>query len=143
MSANDISFIERSVDHYLVTPFVDRAIGFRAENAGKHWFAAAGIYGESVDPNSTTGDEGWGITGRLIYAPIIEDNQIVHLGVRASTRRTASNNPSIRIRDETTHLSSLHVVDTGQLAGVEEINIFGVEGAVVLVHFQLLANTTS
>ena len=89
MSSNDIPFIERSVSNYLITPFIDRAIGFRAENSGENWFAAGGIYGESVNANPATGDEGWGLSGRFVYSPIIKDDRVLHLGVRAATRHMA------------------------------------------------------
>jgi phosphate-selective porin OprO/OprP len=74
MSSNDIPFIERSIDAYLIAPFIDRAIGVRADASGEKWFAAAGIFGEAVSPGGifgessgidplVTGDEGWGSTG--------------------------------------------------------------------------------
>ena len=138
MSSNDIPFIERSVDNYLVSPFMDRAIGFRAENSGANWFAAAGVFGESVSPNATTGDEGWGLTGRFVYSPVIKDNQVLHLGVRAATRRMASNSQNIRINDETTHLSSLRIVDTGQLNGIESVDLLGAEAAYALGAFSIV-----
>ena len=42
MRSNDIPFIERSIDNFLVEPFVDRALGIRAQSSGDHWFFAGG-----------------------------------------------------------------------------------------------------
>ena len=77
MSSNDIPFIERSVDNFLLLPFgMDRAVGLRVENSGDHWFAAGGVFGESVNPNNVLSDEGWGLSGRYVYSPIIEDDRV-------------------------------------------------------------------
>lgn len=129
MSSNDIPFIERSVDIFLLAPFADRAVGFRAEKAGKHWFAAGGVFGEAVNPNNILSDEGWGLAGRFVYSPIVEEEQVLHLGVRALLRAPADLNPVYRVRDETTHLSSLSIVDTGVIDQVDTNRITGVEAA--------------
>lgn len=127
MSSNDIPFIERGVDNALIEPFVDRAIGVRAESSGAHWFAAAGLFGEPVEPRQT-GDEGWAAVGRFVYAPTIEADRVVHLGLRAAYREP-SNADTVLIRDETTHFSNLHVVSTGALAGARSVTLFGPEAA--------------
>lgn len=129
MSSNDIPFIERSVDNFLAIPFSDRALGVRVERSGEHWFAAGGVFGESVSPNVGQNDEGWGVSGRYVWAPILEDDRVLHLGVRALTRAPSSDTDSIRIRDETTHMSNLRIVDTGVLTDVDRTNVAGVEAA--------------
>ncbi|MEM7284263.1 MAG: porin, partial [Pseudomonadota bacterium] len=113
MSSNDIPFIARSVDNNLAAAFTDRAIGFRFDKSGTNWFVSGGIFGESVSPPGTPSDEGWGVAGRFVYSPIIESDQILHLGIQAAMRDTNTGSQSIRVRDETTHLSSLRIVDTG------------------------------
>lgn len=128
-SSNDIPFIERSVDNFLLLPFADRAVGIRAQTSGEHWFAAGGIFGEAVDPNNVADDEGWGLAGRFVYSPIIDDDQVLHLGVRALVRAPSQNDPTYRIRDETTHLSGLRIVDTGDIGSVDRNTITGVEAA--------------
>ncbi len=128
-SSNDIPFIERSIDNYLVAPFADRAIGFRVQNSGAHWFAAGGIYGDSVSPGSATDDEGWGIVGRFVYSPIVEADRVLHLGVRALLRSPSRDDPTYRVRDETTHMSNLRIVDTGTVGSVDRNIMTGVEAA--------------
>jgi phosphate-selective porin OprO/OprP len=66
MSSNDIPFVERSADNYLVATFTDRAIGARYENSGDNWFFAGGVFGDSLKTGTETGDEGWGTSGRFI-----------------------------------------------------------------------------
>lgn len=143
MSSNDLPFLERSVDNFLLAPFVNRAIGLRVEHAGSNWFAAGGVFGESVSPNSAVGDEGWGLVGRFVYAPILEDDRVLHLGARLATRRTNSGANSVRIRDETTHLSSLRIVDTGTIANVDQTNLYGVEAAFASGPFSVVGEYSS
>ncbi len=137
MSANDIPFIERSIANDLIVPFVDRAIGIRADIWGTNWFAAGGLYGESVSPGSS-GDEGWGFAGRYVLAPIIEMDHVLHLGLRGAYREPSEAASSIQIQDETAHVSSLHIVDTGVLTGVDSIMLFGPEVAYVNSRFSLI-----
>ncbi len=128
MSSNDIPFIERSIDNFLIIPFVDRALGLRAEFSGKNWFFATGVFGESVEPNKED-VEGWGTTGRFVFDPYRTKNFGIHLAARAAYRSPASSQP-VRIRDETTHLSNLTIVDTGELEHVHNVVLVGAETAI-------------
>jgi phosphate-selective porin OprO/OprP len=143
MSSNDIPFIERSVDNFLLLPFVDRAVGIRAEQSGAHWFAAGGLFGEAVNPNVTEDDEGRGIVGRFVYAPIIAKDEVLHLGVRAARRTPSDADPSFRIRDETTHMSSLRLVDTGDIDQVEQNVLTGLEASYARGPFSLTGEYTA
>ncbi len=151
MSSNDLPFVERSIDAYLVGPFTDRALGIRADASGERWFAAAGLFGESVAPRGLfgessgvdplfTGDEGWGMTGRYVFAPVLESDRVLHLGVRASYREPADNEPafrSLRLRDETTHFSNLRIVDTGLIQNARSATLYGPEAAWAKGRFSL------
>ena len=127
MSSNDIPFVERSVDNALVAAFTDRAIGARYENSGSNWFFAGGIFGDTLKEGSTTGDEGWGPSGRFIYSPIIDDNRVVHLGIRVAYREVDLATPTLSIKDKTTDFSELSIVSTGALADAESATLFGPE----------------
>lgn len=137
MSSNDLPFTERSIDNALIVSAVDRAIGFRAEAHGEHWFAAAGIYGESVEPANDNADEGWGAAGKVVVTPILEDDRLVHLGFRGAFRRPETDNESIRFRDETTNMSNFRIVDTGALEDVQNLILFGPEAAAVFGPFSI------
>ena len=130
MSSNDIPFIERSVDNALIIPFTDRALGVRMDTWGEHWFLAAGVFGESVDANRND-DEGMGVSGRFVYAPVIEDERTVHLGVCAAMKTPSAGDQSFRIRDETTHQSNLRIVDTGTIGPVDKALMYGAEAGFV------------
>lgn len=125
-SSNDMPFLERSIDNYLVIPFVDRAIGVRYQGHSESTFWAAGLFGESVSPEADD-DEGYGAVARLVHAPVVEDDRILHLGVRGAYRTPEDGSESIRLRDETTNMSNFAVVDTGTISGVDSITLYGPE----------------
>lgn len=143
MSSNDIPFVERSADNYLVATFTDRAIGARYENSGANWFVAAGIFGDAMSNSDTSGDEGWGTSGRLVYSPIIEDERILHLGVRGSYREVDIATPTMQIKDKTTDFSGLSIVNTGALNDAESATLFGPEMAAVWGPLYVFAEHTT
>ena len=143
MSSNDIPFVERSADNYLVATFTDRAIGARYENSGANWFVAAGIFGDAMSNSDTTGDEGWGTSGRLVYSPIIEDERVLHLGVRGSYREVDIATPTMQIKDKTTDFSGLSIVNTGALNDAESATLFGPEMAAVWGPLYVFAEHTT
>ncbi len=129
-SSNDLPFIERGVDNFLIIPFVDRALGVRAQGHTDRFFFAGGVFGEGISPTAVD-DEGFGFAGRAVHAPIIEDERVLHMGVRGMFRRIEDGANSIRIRDETTNMSNFRVVDTGTLTDVDSVSAFGAELAYV------------
>lgn len=134
MSSNDIPFVERGVDVFLLAPFVDRAVGLRLQDNTESIFYAVGLYGESVSPVPTDvslDDEGWGMTGRFVAAPIQEDDQVLHLGARASYREPQTT-VGLLIRDETTNMSNLRVVSTGLIPEVDSVFLYGPEASYAL-----------
>ncbi len=126
MSSNDIPFVERGIDTALILPFIDRAIGVRVQDSTESFFYAAGVYGEGA-ANNPVDDEGWGLAGRAIYAPVRSEEQVVHLGARAAYRAPDDGAESIRIRNETTNMSNFAVVDTTTLADVDAVLLYGPE----------------
>ena len=127
MSSNEMPFVERSVDNALVGALTDRALGARYENSGSNWFFAGGVFGDTLKEGTTTGDEGWGPSGRFIYSPIVQDDAVVHLGIRAAYREIDLATPTLSIKDKTTDFSDLNIVNTGALADAESTTLFGPE----------------
>jgi len=136
MSSNDLPFVERSLDAELVLPF-DRAIGVRIDAHGEHWFTGIGWYGESVSPNTSSRNEGFSTAGRVILAPVLEEDRLVHLGFRTAFRQTPSGARSSAFSDETTNMSNLAIVDTGTIPGVRNQTNFGPEAAIAIGPFSL------
>lgn len=127
MSSNEEPFVERSVDNFLVAAFTDRALGGRYEVSGDNWFFAGGIFGDSLKEGTNTGDEGWGTAGRFIYTPVLEDDAVIHLGLRGAYREVDLATPSVSLKDKTTDFSDLNIVNTGTLANADSATLFGPE----------------
>ena len=132
MSSNDIAFTERGIDNDLIIPFIDRAIGVRVDAWGEHWFTAAGFYGESIEPNKSGRDEGYGTAGRAVFSPIHDEQHVVHVGFRGAWRATPENDRMIQIRDETSHFSNLFVLDTDDIMNVSSVTLYGPEMGLTL-----------
>jgi len=64
-----------------------RNLGISYANWGKKRFWEIGLFGSDTN-NKTEGDEGYGLTSRLAFAPINSDDGIFHIGV-SGTYRTA------------------------------------------------------
>ena len=125
MSSNDIPWIERSIDNYLVAELTDRSVGVRLETSGDNWFFAGGVFGEEPD-SGTQGDEYVATMGRIVYAPIMDDDKTLHLGLRGAYRSNKDVR-EFRARDRTTDFSGLRIVDTGVIADAESIVMYGPE----------------
>lgn len=145
-SSNDMMFMERSLMNALNEPTVDRAIGLNVASLQKDWTGQIGIYGDTMAPNSTTSnqqDEGWAVNSRWTYAPINEKTKLIHLGVAGNYREpdavgNAFSNSGLRLRSETSHMSSLFLIDTGsQITNVETIKMLGLEANALYGPFTL------
>jgi phosphate-selective porin OprO/OprP len=137
MSSNDIPFVERGIDNELIIPFVDRALGGRFDSHGKHWHVGLGVYGDGIDPTEDL-DEGWGVTGRAVFAPIITDKKILHLAFRTAYREpSAFGGNAARVRTETTHFSNLFISNTMNILNTNRVVLYGPEAAVVWGPFSL------
>jgi phosphate-selective porin OprO/OprP len=162
-SSNDMMFMERSLMDVLNTNTVDRAIGLNFQTKGKSllgtqdaWVAKLGIYGNSITPSRTdsgtcgtstatpescrdgvrnAGDEGWGVSSRLIYNPILEKDKLIHLGVAGNYRTPddtgdVSESVALRYRYRTTNnQTNLAVLDSHDIRNIENLKMLGLEGA--------------
>jgi phosphate-selective porin OprO/OprP len=134
-SSNDIMFTERSLVNTITGPAFDRAIGVHFKSSGKNWSGQIGAYGESIDNDKVVGDEGWGVTSRVTYAPIKTKDQVVHLGAYGGFRETnddsdlLSGGSDFDLRYETTHMSNFYLTRTNGITGANNISIGGAEAA--------------
>ncbi|MDA1342585.1 MAG: porin [Proteobacteria bacterium] len=139
-SSNDMMFTERSLMNILNAPTVDRAIGLNFETNGKNYTGKLGIYGDSIKPQRTSGaeitnaaDEGWGISSRIIYNPIIEKTKLIHLGVAGNYRipddsLDVAKATGLKMLYETTNMSNLNLIEKS-ISKVNDIKQLGLEGA--------------
>ena len=90
-----------------------RNLGLEVSHNDKNWSAAVGIFGRGVNGAELDNDEGFGASSRITYAPINEENRLLHLGATAAFRSTGSIDAlRFRVRPES-HLTNTRLVDTG------------------------------
>ena len=90
-----------------------RNLGLQLSHNDKNWSAAVGVYGRGVNGAQLDNDEGFGVSSRVTYAPINEENRVLHLGATAAYRSTGSIDAlRFRVRPES-HLTNTRLVDTG------------------------------
>ncbi len=137
--ANAVPFVERSLPTVLAP---SRSVGVGVVTPWHERLTTTlGVFGEGIaklgdtDPATTGLDEGWGASGRLVYTPVRADRRLLHLGLAAGHRRandlggTHQATPlRVRQRPEAS-LTSIRLVDTGDLADTERLTIRGLEAA--------------
>ncbi|MCP5112033.1 MAG: porin, partial [bacterium] len=97
-----------------------------------------GVFAEAVgDVPADEGNEGWGVTGRLTYAPIRFDTRTLHLGAAASYREPDDEKTvKFNTRPES-HITDVKYVDTGKIKVVDTLNRYGLEAAAVFGPFSV------
>ena len=136
-SGKSTTFMERALPVDVFAP--GRNLGLGAFAGDKHWSAAAGLFGESID-DDTNGDEGWGASGRFTLAPINEKRHVLHLGGSAAYRVPADEDKEVRYKDGLeSHIADQELIDTGNgdIVEVENTSSYGLEAAYVLGPFSL------
>lgn len=135
-SSKYITFMERALPNEFAP---GRNIGIGISHLGENWSTAYGLFGEAFDTDTTDQvDEGWGVTGRFSYAPWHDDRKALHLGVSLSQRSPDDENEvSFDSRPES-HITDIKYLDTGNIAEVDHVTLYGLEAALVLgpVSFQ-------
>jgi len=90
-----------------------RNLGLQLSHNDKNWSAAVGVYGRGVNGAELDNDESFGVSSRVTYAAINEENRVLHLGATAAYRSTGSIDAlRFRVRPES-HLTNTRLVDTG------------------------------
>ncbi|MFA7594405.1 MAG: OprO/OprP family phosphate-selective porin, partial [Thiohalobacteraceae bacterium] len=135
-SSNYTTFIERASINNLAT---SRRIGVGYNTGGDNYSFAASVYGRNVGED-TVDDEGFGVGGRLTFAPWASATRALHLGVAASMEspRLGDDAARFRARPEA-NVDGGRLIDTGSLSGVDDISKYGLEAALVQGPFSLQA----
>jgi phosphate-selective porin OprO/OprP len=130
-----LTFMERALPNVLAP---GRRMGISAHWSGEQLTFTTGLFGDDYnDDTDDEGDEGWGITSRLTYAPLAEVRSALHLGIAASYRKQ-DDEKKVRIdtRPES-HLTDIRYLDTGKLEQIRATTLLGLEGAWVSGPFSL------
>ena len=119
-STNDLTFIERSLASEAFNLSRRKGIGFET-HSGHHTFSAM-RFTSSID-----GGGGQGVAARFTYAPVDDDETVVHFGLAATAERpTGSVNLGARPESLAT---DPRLVKTGNLRGFTRVSQLGVETA--------------
>ncbi|MES2304330.1 MAG: porin [Gemmatimonadota bacterium] len=144
-SSKNTTFMERS---YADNFSPDRNIGFGIVRWGKQWQVAGGVFGQSAgEVDASARNEGYGITGRATFAPVMAPRRIVHFGV-ALSRRTPdaatgadTNTMRFRARPET-DVSLARFLTTGKIRLVDHTSYYNAEAAMVFGRLALQGEYT-
>ncbi len=133
-SSNATTFLERSLPVQAATE--DRRIGLDwSYTGGPKWILTLGYY-SGGDLNGD--NDGSGPTAHVVFNPILDKNDIVHLGMAASREsrdattdgRGSVTTPTARFRARPeSSLTGTRLIDTGTLSHADNIDRFGLEGA--------------
>jgi phosphate-selective porin OprO/OprP len=118
------TFIERGLPFAFI---ITRAPGVMLGSSGRNWSANGGVFGEPVG-SVQAGDEGYGLVGRLSYAPLLGASELIHLGAGVTLRKPSDDNSSnssgpkfstqrFRAKPESDVLAQ-RLVDTGEIRHV-------------------------
>ena len=118
ISDNNTTFLERSQMDGLVPA---RNFGGAIGVAGDRWTAVGGVFGGNANASVGPGNNGIAGTARVTYAPIMEKNQLLHVGVAGSYRALDANGlvPSFSSRPE--DFLERALVTTGALRNSDDI----------------------
>lgn len=126
-SRKHLTFMERALPNALVP---GRNMGLGLQWYGEQLSLAAGIFGDDFnDDSDDEGDEGWGVSTRVTYAPIATERSVVHFGVSAAHRKLDDEEEyRVDIRPES-HLTDVRYLDTGKIKQSRTLTLVGLETA--------------
>ncbi len=134
-----VTFIERSLASKMAP---SRHLGIQATFSGKNWRFFTGIFGRTVgemeevtfaqDNNKDNGiDDGYSLTNKFVYNPILKDDMMVHLGIAYSYRTPKTdlevpNSYRFSTRSYTV-INRKKYLDTDDITNVKSTNLLGFE----------------
>jgi phosphate-selective porin OprO/OprP len=124
-SNNDTTFVERALSDALAP---GRNTGFGIGAHGGRWTAAAGAFGGNV--NTGVESEGIAGTGRVTYAPILTENNVLHLGLSGSYRSYDLQDDSVSFSAKPeAYVFQTSLLDTGAIENARSLTRLGLEAA--------------
>ncbi len=134
-SSNNIMFMERALPNIFVPGY---KTGISISNGGDNSSASAAVYGEAVNSqNNSNIDNGWGVAGRLTYAPLLTNSLLLHLGAAVEYQEPDGDN-SMRLRTTPeTHVSRTRLLNTDTISDVDHFENYGLEIATRVGSFSM------
>lgn len=107
---------------------------------GNNWNVRAAFFGQTFDTkkNKTIDETGGGLAARLVFAPIMNNDMILHVGASAVWERPDDNNWIVDYKSEPeTKIGDVEILDTDLIKDANYTYRFGFEGALVWKSFHL------
>jgi phosphate-selective porin OprO/OprP len=123
-SSNVITFMERTLPNALVS---DYSLDLLAETWGDEWTAALGLFEGEIRSREDDVDQGWGLTGRAVYAPVQGTGRRLHARVSLAYREPPGNDRVSFSTLPEVHPSDRRLVSTGTLSDVDHTLTSGIE----------------
>lgn len=135
-SSNWQVFQERALPDAFIDTRVTgrRRLGLTANSWGDHYYASSGLFGEGLNDDGRN-NEDWGVAGRFVAAPVAEDDELLSFG-GAVYYRDLSPNSLLRFSSRPeSQIAGTRLVDTGIIAGAEDLTMANAEMTVVFGPF--------
>ncbi len=108
-----------------------KTIGLAIEGHGERWYAKGGAFLEDWVSNKDQGNQGRGITARVVAQAVPGESSVLHVGGSLSLRSTRRNNSvGFKSRPEI-GLTDVRFVNTGRITGASSIRRLGVEAVAI------------
>lgn len=135
VSNNDTTFIERGLPDALVPA---RNFGLALAGHAKRWTLAGGVFGGNINTSVERG--GLAGTARATYAPILAEDEVLHLGAAGSVRAydRDDRSPSFDSRPEADNFATA-LIDTDTIRNADRLARLGLEAAYQRGPFRLQA----
>ena len=133
--SNAQTYMEGSMLSTMYTTTGTRNVGILASTGGEHWSGSLGWFGDDLNNNgvATAGEEGFGLHGRLTWAPIATKDALLHFGVSGFERKVSTDNTNtsqIRVRAQPENaIDAARLIDTGNITLADNANLIGLESA--------------
>lgn len=133
------AMLEHSIVHDAFFP--GRNIGATAAYGGENWRLAAGVFGDGVNDGNETDETQHAFGTRATYAPINDDNQVLHLGASYRYAEPNAGDETVRFnaRPGTRMSDGIRAADTGDIANVKSFDSAGLELAYTYDNYALQA----
>jgi phosphate-selective porin OprO/OprP len=123
------TFMERAM---VVDTFAPgRKIGIGWGTRGDVWTFDVMGHGQNAADQEAPADEGWGAAGRITWAPINDDDMVLHFGGALSWEQATNGDSEdfrYRARPES-HVTNQRLIDTGTIEGLDYQTRAGLEAA--------------
>ena len=123
-SSNATTFMERALPNALAPGYY---LGLQTETWGDDWTAALGLFEGRARGREEDVDQGWGIAGRAVYAPVDRDGRRLHAGLSFEYREPPGNDRLAVSSLPEINLTDRRLVSTGTLNDVDDLLTAGIE----------------